>query len=107
MGIEIKIKQPEKKIDIYRIEELWKNACTNAFEGETSPRIGVQDDFYRMKLQFINTSKEYDEKNHKFLIQQMYIYYLTTTIMVVEYNYGLKMIIFVCGHHFQQHIVKL
>lgn len=62
MGIEIKIKQPEKKIDIYRIEELWKNACTNAFEGETSPRIGVQDDFYRMKLQFINTSKEYDEK---------------------------------------------
>ena len=62
MGIEIKIKQPEKIIDIYRIEELWKNACTNAFEGETSPRIGVQDDFYRMKLQFINTSKEYDEK---------------------------------------------
>ena len=42
MGIEIKIKQPEKKIDIYRIEELWKNACTNAFEGETSPRISVK-----------------------------------------------------------------
>lgn len=62
MGIEIKIKQPENKIDIYRIEELWKNACTNAFEGETNPRIGVQDDFYRMQLQFINTSKEYDEK---------------------------------------------
>ncbi len=62
MGIEIKIKQPESKIDIYRIEELWKNACTNAFEGKTNPRIGVQDDFYRMQLQFINTSKEYDEK---------------------------------------------
>lgn len=62
MGIEIKIKQPENKIDIYRIEELWKKACTNAFEGETNPRIGVQDDFYRMQLQFINTSKEYDEK---------------------------------------------
>ena len=29
MGIEIKIKQPEKKIDIYRIEELWK-IWTNA-----------------------------------------------------------------------------
>ena len=62
MGIEIKIKQPESNIDIYRIEELWKNACTNAFEGETNPRIGVQDEFYRMQLQFINTSKEYDEK---------------------------------------------
>ena len=58
MGIEIKIKQPESNIDIYRIEELWKNACTNAFEGETNPRIGVQDEFYRMQLQFINTSKE-------------------------------------------------
>ena len=62
MGIEIKIRQPENKIDIYRIEELWKNACTNVFEGETNPRIGVQDEFYRMQLQFINTSKEYDEK---------------------------------------------
>lgn len=62
MGIEIKIRQPENKIDIYRIEELWKNACTNVFEGETNPRIGVQDNFYRMQLQFINTSKEYDEK---------------------------------------------
>lgn len=62
MGIEIKIKQPESNTDIYRIEELWKNACTNAFEGETNPRIGVQDEFYRMQLQFINTSKEYDEK---------------------------------------------
>ena len=62
MGIEIKIKQPESKIDIYRIEELWKNACINAFEGETNPRIGVQDEFYRMQLKFINTSKEYDEK---------------------------------------------
>lgn len=62
MGIEIKIKQPESNMDIYRIEELWKNACTNAFEGETNPRIGVQDEFYRMQLQFINTSKEYDEK---------------------------------------------
>lgn len=61
MGIEIKIKQPESKIDIYRIEELWKNACTNAFEGETNPRIGVADEFYRMQLQFINTSKEYEE----------------------------------------------
>ena len=58
MGIEIKIRQPENKIDIYRIEELWKNACTNVFEGETNPRIGVQDNFYRMQLQFINTSKE-------------------------------------------------
>ena len=54
MGIEIKIRQPENKIDIYRIEELWKNACTNVFEGETNPRIGVQDNFYRMQLQFIN-----------------------------------------------------
>lgn len=62
MGIEIKIKQPENKIDIYIIEELWKKACTNVFEGETNPRIGVQDNFYRMQLQFINTSKEYDEK---------------------------------------------
>ena len=62
MGIEIKIKQAESKIDIYRIEELWKKVCTNAFGGETDPRIGVQDDFYRMQLQFINTSKEYDEK---------------------------------------------
>lgn len=62
MGIEIKIKQSTNKIDIYKIEELWKNACTNAFENETDPRIGVQDDFYRMQLQFINTSKEYDEK---------------------------------------------
>ena len=31
MGIEIKIKQPEKKIDIYRIEELWKNAMYKCF----------------------------------------------------------------------------
>lgn len=62
MEIGIKIKQSESKIDIYRIEELWKNACTNVFEGETNPRIGVQDNFYRMQLQFINTSKEYDEK---------------------------------------------
>ncbi len=61
MGIEIKIKQPESKIDIYRIEELWKNACTNAFEGETSPRIGVADEFYRMQFEFISTSKEYKE----------------------------------------------
>lgn len=67
MGIEIKIKQPESKIDIYRIEELWKNVCTNAFGGETDPRIGVQDEFYRMKLQFINISKEYDEKKSQFL----------------------------------------
>lgn len=66
MGIEIKIKQPESKIDIYRIEELWKNVCTNAFGGETDPRIGVQDEFYRMKLQFINISKEYDEKKSQF-----------------------------------------
>lgn len=66
MGIEIKIKQPESKIDIYRIEELWKNVCTNAFGGETEPRIGVQDEFYRMKLQFINTSEEYDEKKSQF-----------------------------------------
>ena len=43
MEIGIKIKQSESKIDIYRIEELWKNACTNALEGETNPRIGVQD----------------------------------------------------------------
>lgn len=62
MEIGIKIKQSESKIDIYRIEELWKNACTNALEGKTNPRIGVQDEFYRMQLQFINTSKEYDEK---------------------------------------------
>ena len=62
MEIGIKIKQSESKIDIYRIEELWKNACTNALKGETNPRIGVQDEFYRMQLQFINTSKEYDEK---------------------------------------------
>lgn len=62
MEIGIKIKQSESKIDIYRIEELWKNACTNALEGETNPRIGVQDEFYRMQLQLINTSKEYDEK---------------------------------------------
>ena len=74
MGIEIKIKQPESKIDIYRIEELWKNACTNAFEGETNPRIGVQDDFYRMQLQFINTSKEYDEKkSQSFDIAKVFI----------------------------------
>ena len=66
MGIEIKIKQPESKIDIYRIEELWKNVCTNAFGGETEPRIGVQDEFYRMKLQFINTREEYDEKKSQF-----------------------------------------
>lgn len=61
MGIEIKIKQHKKKIDIYRIEQLWKNACTNAFEGETNPRIGIQDEFYRMRIQFINTDKEYEE----------------------------------------------
>lgn len=74
MGIEIKIKQPENKIDIYRIEELWKNACTNVFEGETNPRIGVQDDFYRMQLQFINTSKEYDEKkSQSFDIAKVFI----------------------------------
>lgn len=74
MGIEIKIKQPENKIDIYRIEELWKKACTNVFEGETSPRIGVQDDFYRMQLQFINTSKEYDEKkSQSFDIAKVFI----------------------------------
>ena len=62
MGIEIKIKQPKNKIDIYQVEELWKSACTNVFEGETCPRIGVSDDFYRMQLQFINTGKEYEEK---------------------------------------------
>ena len=33
MGIEIKIKQSESKIDIYKIEKLWKKACTNAFWG--------------------------------------------------------------------------
>lgn len=74
MGIEIKIKQPENKIDIYKIEELWKNVCTNVFEDETNPRIGVQDDFYRMQLQFINTSKEYDEKkSQSFDIANVYI----------------------------------
>ena len=41
MGVEFKIKQPKKKIDIYRIEKLWEKACTNAFGGETSPRNGV------------------------------------------------------------------
>ena len=61
MGLEIKIKQPESKVDIYKVEELWKNACTNAFGGKTSPRIGVTDEFYRMELEFINTSKEYEE----------------------------------------------
>lgn len=28
MGVEFKIKQPKKKIDIYRIEKLWEKACT-------------------------------------------------------------------------------
>ncbi len=31
------------------------------FEEKTSPRIGVTDEFYRMELEFINTSKEYEE----------------------------------------------
>ena len=92
MGLEIKIKQPESKVDIYKVEELWKNACTNAFGGKTSPRIGVTDEFYRMELEFINSMKKI---NCKHLKQQKTLYYLITIIMVVEYNYGLKTTIFV------------
>lgn len=62
MGIEIKIKQPQNQVDIFQIEKLWKNACTNAFDGETCPRIGVPDEFYRMRFEFISTSQEYEEK---------------------------------------------
>ena len=62
MGIEIKIKQQECKIDIYQIEELWKNACTNVFEGKTCPRIGETDEFYRMKFEYTRTIEEYEEK---------------------------------------------
>jgi len=74
MGVEIKIKQPKKKIDIYRIEKLWEKACTNAFGGETSPRIGVQDDYYRMKIQFINTNEQYNEQKLQiFNTENLYI----------------------------------
>lgn len=62
MGIEIKIKQSECKIDIYQIEQLWNNACTNVFKGETCPRIGVIDEFYRMKFEYTSTIEEYEEK---------------------------------------------
>lgn len=62
MGIEIKIKQSESKIDIYKIEKLWKKACTNAFGGETCPRIGVVDEFYRMKWEYTSTEKNYKKQ---------------------------------------------
>lgn len=66
MSIEIKIVQPKNKINIYKIEELWKSACTNAFGNKTCPRIGISDDFYRMKLEFISSNEEY-EKNKSML----------------------------------------
>lgn len=65
MGIEIKIKQPETKFNINTIEELWKSACTNAFEGETCPRIGVVDKFYRMKFEYISTSEDYEKQKEQ------------------------------------------
>ena len=63
MGIEIKIKQPKDTIGIYQVEELWRSACTNVFDGRKPiPRIGISDEFYRMPSEFLGTSKEYDEK---------------------------------------------
>lgn len=65
MGLYIKIKQPESKIDTYRIEELWQSVCTNAFGGETDPRIGMLDEFYRMDYYYIGEKKLYDENKLK------------------------------------------
>lgn len=62
MGITVRIPQEEKKkLDVYDIEKLWQEACTNVFEtAKVEPRLGTKDEFFRMNWEF-----EVDEKRYK------------------------------------------
>lgn len=82
MGLDIRIKQPENKVGILQIENVWKNACVDAFDGESCPRVGVYDEFYRMQTEFIGDEEEYDS-NKEELYEDAGSY-----LLFDNYNYG-------------------
>lgn len=58
MGLNIKMKLP-KAIDIFKVIPLWEKSCINITGERSFPVVGVQDEFHRIKGEFLS----FDEAN--------------------------------------------